>query len=92
MKELKPCNFIYNSCQTYSIKYKIFLHYSIYVYDLSEGFAKSLGYNTGTASMVILGIYSYFKISRRIFFNIAVTIVTVAVSERKDGIVIKILY
>lgn len=70
----------------------MFLHCSIYVYDLSESSAKSLGDNTGTVSMVILGICSYFKISRRIFFNMAVTIVTVTLSERKDGIVIKILY
>lgn len=81
---MKPCNFIFNKYQTYSIKYKMFLHYSIYVYDLSESSAKSLGDNTGTVSMVILGICSYFKISRRIFFfNMAVTIVTVTVSEER---------
>lgn len=67
------------------------LHCSIYVYDLSESSAKSLGDNTGTVSTVILGICSNCKISRRLF-NMAVTIVTVTVSEKKDGIVIKILY
>lgn len=67
---MKPCNFIYNNYQTYSIKYKRSLHYSIYVFDLSESSAKSLGDNIGTVSMVILGICTYFKISRRIFFLI----------------------
>lgn len=70
----------------------MFLHGNFYVYYLSESTAKSLGDITGTVSTAILGICSYFKISRGIFFNMAVTIVTVTVSERKDGIVIKILF
>lgn len=91
---MKPRTFIYNNYyhHTYSIKYKMLLHYSIYVYDLSESSAKSLGDNTGKVRMVILGICSNFKISRSFFFNVAVTIETVTVSERKDGIVIKILH
>lgn len=70
----------------------MFLHYNFYVYDLFESTAESLGDITGSVSMAILGICSYFEISRGIFFNMAVTIVTVTVSDRKDGIVIKILY
>jgi len=46
----------------------MFLHYNFYVYDLSESTAKSLGDITGTVSMAILGLYSYFKINRGIFF------------------------
>lgn len=43
------------------------LHYNVYVYDLSESTAKSFGDITGTISVAILGICSYFKISRGIF-------------------------